>query len=107
MKQNKLDKAFKGAEKSMADTQTLCGQIQEKLMDIREKLAVYGERRRWRHVQWLNDMDYNLLLILVLCMVGAMLLDKYMPGWLRLVIWAVLLGSTIFVWLRRFFRKAY
>lgn len=110
----KLDKALQEAGKALDETHTLCGEIQKDLgcirrglSRVREKLAVYMERRRLRYAQFLNDKDWDLLFLIVLCAVGVMLFEKYMPAWLRLVVWAALLGGAIYCVGRRFFRRAY
>lgn len=89
------------------DTLTLFTRISERFARIRDELIAYRERRRARHAQFLSDRDHNFLLILVLCALAVMLLDKYIPDWLNTVAWVTLLAALIFVWVRRFFRKAY
>lgn len=96
MKQNKAD-----------ETITLFTRVSERFASIRDELIAYRERRRFTHAQFLSERDYNMLLILVVCALAAMLLDKYMPVWLDTALWIALLAALIFVWLRRFFRKAY
>ena len=94
-------------KKAGDDTITLCARISEHLTNIREELAAYRERRRFRHAQLMRDRQDILILILIGCAWAAMLLDKYMPAWLDIAVWAALLAASIPVLVRRFRRKAY
>lgn len=104
---------LKEAGNAAGRASTLCTEIKKGLGEIREnfsgiqmKLSVYMERRRCRHIQFMNERDWDLLMIIVLGMIAITLLGSYLPAWLNGYAWIVLLGGTLYCVLRRLFRKA-